>query len=281
MNASSTPYAFEFAPAGEPRAWQPEAGAVLERHSEADLVARAQRGDTEAMERLVETHTRLVYSIARRYRCRSLALEDLVQEGTVGFIMAVKRFDPGHGCRLSTYATHWIRQAIARAAGYTDRMIHVPAQTHAEIRRLGQIRDHLARELGREPGAWELAEAAGVEEGRVRRLLDGTPEPVSLEALVGEDQDTSLLDLAEDPAAVNPEQGALREGTRQQVRCLVESLRPREREVLEARFGLDGASHRTLEDLSRSMRLTREGVRQIEARAIRKLRHAMRSSQWD
>jgi RNA polymerase primary sigma factor len=262
-------------------AWERDlAGKGLARDDEAELVRRAQAGDRAATERLIEAHLRLVYSVARRYRCRSHSLEDLVQEGIVGLIMGIERFEPAHGCRLSTYALHWVRQAIARAAGRTDRLIHVPAQTTAEIRRLTRIRDERRQALGREPTDWELAETSGMDEERVRRLLGMNPETVSYEILVGAEQDASLLELAEDPNAVDPEQDVLREDAHEQVRRLVARLSPRERQVLEERFGLNGRTPCTLEELSRAMRLTREGVRQIEARAIRKLRHALRSAQW-
>ena len=253
----------------------------LGKQDEARLVRKAQAGDRVALARLIEANTRLVYSVVRRYRCRSYSQEDLVQEGILGLIAAIERFDAGHGCRLSTYALHWIRQAVARAADQNDQLIHIPAQAKAEARRLRKLREEQQQALGREPTEDELAAISGMEEERIKQLLGTVQEPVSFESLVGEDQDASLLELAEDPTAVNPEQGALAESYRQQVRRLVSSLRPRERQVLEERFGLAGGHPRTLDELSRQLRMTREGVRQIEARAIRKLRHALRSAQWD
>jgi len=265
--------------AGAPAGRSSEAG--LSRGEEIALVRRAQGGDRRAMDRLIEAHTRLIYSVARRYRCRSHSVEDLHQEGTLGLMLAVERFDPAHGCRLSTYALHWIRQAIARAAEYNDRLIHIPAQASSELRRLRKLQEELQRELGREPSDLELAEASGVDEARVAQLLGTVEEPVSFDAMIGEEQDSSLLELAEDPSAINPEVGALEGTYREQVRRLIGTLRPREQEVVMERFGLGGRPAVTLDELSRRLRITREGVRQIEARAIRKLRHALRSAQWD
>jgi RNA polymerase primary sigma factor len=256
-------------------------GAFLGREEEAFLVRRAQTGDRSALKRLIEANTRLVYSVARRYRCRSHSLDDLVQEGILGLIFAVERFDERRGCRLSTYALHWIRQAIARAAEQNDRLIHLPAQAAAELRRLRRLREEHQRDLGREPSEEELARASGVEEERVKQLLGSSQDPLSLESLIGPDQDSSLMEMAADPNAVDPEQGALLEAYREHLRCLLLNLKPRERSVLEARYGLAGDPARTLDDLSRQLRITREGVRQIEARAIRKLRHALRQGQWE
>lgn len=253
----------------------------LTRIEEIRLVRRAQAGDRQAMDALIEANSRLICSVARRYRCRSHQMEDLVQEGALGLMLAVERFDPSHGCRLSTYALHWIRQSIARAAEQNDRLIHIPAQAGVEMRRLRKLRDDMQRDLGREPSDLELADRSGVDEGRVRQLLGTVEEPVSFDSMIGADQDASLLELAEDPTAVNPEHGAVQESYREQVRRVLETLRPREREVVEERFGLAGRHPVTLDELSRRLRMTREGVRQIEARAIRKLRHALRSAQWD
>jgi RNA polymerase primary sigma factor len=284
--------AFEYA--GQPvseRKYSGEAGAVpswgyssdvplLERAEELALVRRARAGDHAAMSRLIAANIRLVYSVARRYRCRTHSLEDLVQEGILGLMLAVERFDETRGCRLSTYALHWIRQSIARAAEQNDRLIHMPAQAKSELRQLRKLVDQ-QRAVGREPSEAELAAASGLSEERVQQLLGSVQEPVSLEASVGTEQDCLLLELAEDPDAVNPEHDAVKDAYREQVRELVSCLRPRERWVVEERFGLAGGSPRTLDELSQRLRISREGVRQIEVRAIRKLRHALRCSQWD
>lgn len=256
-------------------------GSLLSRDEELTLIRRAQAGDRAAMDRLVRANVRLVSSVARRYRCRSFSTEDLVQEGVLGLILAIERFDTDRGCRLSTYALHWIRQAIARAAEQKDRLIHVPVQATAELRRLQKLREESQRVLGREPQDEELAEVTGIPVERVRRLLGTVQEPVSLEAMIGAEQDSPLLELAEDTEALNPETGALWEACQQDVRRLLASLRPRERQVVQDRFGLDGRTPQTLDEISRTLRISREGIRQIEARAIRKLRHALRESHWD
>jgi RNA polymerase primary sigma factor len=263
------------------RAAAPErSAALLERHVELDLIRKAQAGDSRAQQRLVEANLRLVHAQARRYRCRSHSLEDLVQEGVVGLVMAIRRFDPHRGCRLSTYALHWVRQAIARAAEYNDRLIHLPAEPAAELRRLRALRDDLRRELRREPSDHELADVSGVPEERVQSLLGLVQDPVSLETLVGDDSDASLSDFAPDPDSIDPEDNVVLEACRREIQRLVSRLGPRERQVVEERFGLGGKQARTLDELSRQMRISREGVRQIEVRAIRKLRRALDGREW-
>lgn len=255
--------------------WCGRATVGLERDEEADLVRRAQAGERAAMDRLIQANVRLVASVARRYHCRSYATEDLVQEGILGLITAVRRFDPGRGCRLSTYALHWIRQSIARAAEQRDRLIHVPAQATSDLRRLRKAREELQRELFRDPSEAELAAETGLPEDRVRRLQGSTQDPLSLEALIGLENDAPLLELAEDHCAENPEQSVLVGLYQKELLSLVALLRPRERCVVEERYGLGGGSPRTLDELSRHLQLSREGIRQIEARAIRKLRRAL------
>ena len=247
---------------------------------EVSLIRRAKAGDRRSMERLIQANARLIYKVARRYHCRSYSTEDLVQEGVLGLILAVERFDPERGCRLSTYAMHWIRQSIARAVEQNDRLIHVPMHTTAEVRRLLRLHEEQHQLLGRAPTAAELAALAGLTEDRVTELLRTVQDALSLEAMVGAEQDASILDLAEDPAALNPEQDALRGAYRQQVRRLIRDLRPRERTVLEERFGFDGRNPRTLDELSRSLCVSRERVRQIEAQAMRKLKHALHNADW-
>jgi RNA polymerase primary sigma factor len=250
----------------------------LRRDQEARLILNAQNGDHHSMERLIQAHSRLIYKVARRYHCRTYSLEDLVQEGVLGLILAIERFDPGRGCRLSTYAMHWIRQSIARAVEQNDRVIHVPMHTTAEVRRLLRLQDELLQETGRLPSAAQLSDASGIAEERVTELLRTVQDALSLEGLVGADQDASILDLVEDPLAPSPELNALRGAARQQVRALICALRPRERAVLEERFGFDGRIPRTLDELSRTLHVSRERVRQIEAQAIRKLRHALHNA---
>jgi RNA polymerase primary sigma factor len=258
-----------------------DASPFLGREEEVLLVRRAQAGDRQARERLVAANIRLIYREAHRYRCRSYSQDDLIQEGILGLMIAIDRFDESHGCRLSTYAMHWIRQSITRAVEQNDRLIHVPLQVTAELRRLLKLRDELHRDLGRPATDSELAQASGITEERVAHLLGSGLEAVSLEAMVGADGDSPLMDMAEDPSALDPEQDALLGVFRQQLRHLMGTLRPRERQVVEERFGFNDGHPRTLEDLSRRMRISRERVRQIEAAAMRKLRRALSAGNWD
>jgi RNA polymerase primary sigma factor len=253
----------------------------LRRIDEYRLIRKAQAGDRRALEQLINANLGLVYKVSRRYRCRTYSLDDLVQEGVVGLITAIERFDGGRGCRLSTYAVHWIRQAIARAVEQNDRLIHVPMHMHAEVRRVVRLREELQQQLGRVPTDEELGGAAGLPEERVGQLLGVGQEVVSLECSVGAEQDGSLLELCEDERVRDPEDDAIAGMYRQQLRMLLAGLRPRERQILEERFGFAGHHPCTLDDLSRRMRISRERVRQIETAAIRKLRRALSAAQLD
>lgn len=252
---------------------------ALRREDELHLIRTAQAGDRRALQRLVDANIRLVYKIARRYRCRTYILDDLVQEGVVGLIHAVKRFDSTRQCRLSTYAVHWIRQAIARAVEQNDRLIHVPMHTHAEVRRVMNVREELEQSLCRAPTDLEVAESAGVPEERITALMGIAQDPVSFECAVGAEQDGCLLDLTEDPDVANPERDVLSGIYHDQLRRFLSDLRPRERQVLEERYGFGGGHPRTLDDLSRTLRISRERVRQIETAAIRKLRRALAAAE--
>ena len=245
------------------------------------LILRAQRGCGAALETLVHRHRRLVTRIASRYRCRSFTHEDLIQEGIVGLLHAIARWDQARECRLSTYAVHWIRQSIARAVEQNDRLIHLPVQSHHDIRRIAAVRESLERELRRHPSDAEVAAAAGVSEERLRALAGAADEAVSLEQVIGRENDLSLLEVTVDPEAPDPEGGALRQAYHAQLRALVRALRPRERWILEERYGFTGGHPQTLEELSRQLRVSRERVRQIEAQAIRKIRHALHLHHWD
>lgn len=262
-----------------PAAQEPTVG--LPRSLELRLLQRAQAGDRRAVERLVDAHIRLVYKVARRYRCRSYSLEDLVQEGVVGLMQAIRRFDPARGCRLSTYAMHWIRQAITRAVEQNDRLIHVPTHATADLRSLTQAREEFVRDHGRLPTESELSAATGIDEERIVALLGSAQDALSLETLVGHDQEVSILEMAEDPTALDPESDAVLGVYRRHLRSLVAELKPREREILEERYGFNGKSPRTLEDISRDLRVSRERVRQIEVQAMRKLRYALSRGQWE
>ncbi len=273
------------APGGRVVAWGPPRTTTPGKQSlsEADelaLIRRTQSGDDRARERLIAQNMRLVYSIARRYRCRSLTLDDLVQEGVIGLLTAIERFDSTHGCRLSTYASHWIRQAITRAVEQNDRLIRLPVHASSELRQLELTRTELRQQLQRDPDVDELADASALSSERVRQLL-GATEPVSLESLVGEDQDMQLGEIAADENAVDPEQGTLAGAGAEELRRMLTLLEARERRVIEMRYGLTGQPAMSLQDMSARMGISREGVRQIEVRALARLRRALRAAHWD
>ena len=253
----------------------------LSRDEEAVLIRRAQAGDKKAMDRLIRASIRLVYRVTRRYRCRSLSQEDLVQEGVMGLMIAVERFDLSQGYRLSTYALHWIRQSVARAVNQYDQMIHVPLQVTADARRLDRLAELKQHQLGRLPDEMELATEAGLPEERVAKLSRVSRDVVSLEAMAGPDQDSWLTDRTVDESAVNPEADAVWGMYRQHLRTMIGRLNSREQIVVRERFGLENGQARTLDELSQRLGVSRERVRQIETRAIQKLRYALREGQWD
>src|SRR5262245_23654458 len=225
---------------------------ILTNQEEAALVRRAQSGDDRARERLVQLNIRLVYRIARRYRCRSLTLEDLAQEGIIGFLVAVDRFDLTQGCRLGTYASHWIRQSIARAIEHNDRLIRLPVQAASELRLLEQSRSQLRQELNREPNEEEIAGACSLTSERICQLM-GATDPISLEALIGPDQELSLSEIAVDDNAADPEEGTLAGAGRDELRRSLRVLDERERHVILRRYGLDGNPALTLQEMSALM----------------------------
>jgi len=242
------------------------------------LIARAQQGDAAARERLIRANLRLVFSVAHRFRCRMLGLEDLVQEGIIGLITAVERFDLTRGCRLSTYATHWIRQAITRAIEQNDRLIRLPVHAGAELRKVHRAAKDLQQSLKREPSVDDLAHACDLSPERIQHLLDSSMEPISLEALIGGESDAPLLDFTADQRSADPADDTVHEEGMESLQRLLDLLRPRERLVLTARYGLDGSKPSSLRDLSEQVGMSREGVRQIEARALKKLRRAHRAT---
>lgn len=251
------------------------------RDEETALIRRAQAGDGAAMERLIRASIRLVYRVTRRYRCRSLSQDDLVQEGIMGLITAIERFDVSQGYRLSTYAMHWIRQSVARAVGQYDQMIHVPLQVTSDARRLKRLSEVKQSQLGRVPNEAELASEAGVPEARVFQLAGALREVISLETLIGPEHGGGILERAEDETAVNPERDALWGIYRQYLGSCIRDLGIREQLVLTERFGLENGQAKTLDELSRELGISRERVRQIETRAIQKLRYALREAHWD
>lgn len=231
------------------------------------LLLRAQAGDDVARAEMLEKHRGLVCSVARKFECPTMELQDLIQEGIIGLARAIDLFDPGRGFQFSTYAVHWIRQAITRAIDNKARLIRMPVNTGYAAIRVQRAQQALTAALDRSPTVEEIAAEAGVPSRRVTRLLDGISETVSLE----ERPAGTAKELA-DPRMPTPEEAAMVEAEREMVRGLVSALPDRERHVIQRRFGLDSGEHRTLRQLAEELAMTPQGVRRIEARALKQLR---------
>jgi RNA polymerase primary sigma factor len=245
-------------------------GPLLTATQERELARRKDMGDEEAKRRLIESNLRLVMSIARNYQFAGVPLLDLIQEGNLGLIRAVEKFDYRRGFKLSTYATWWIRQAITRAIADQGRTIRLPVHVVDQVRRVTKARRTLGQKLGREPTPAELAKETGFEQKRVEELLDLVEDPVSLETPIGEG-DSLYADLMEDEAAALPEEVTAEHLRRAEVQEALEKLSPRQRKVLELRYGLAGEHPRSLEEVGKVLGVTRERVRQLESNAFREL----------
>ncbi|NJP41513.1 RNA polymerase sigma factor RpoD [Oscillospiraceae bacterium HV4-5-C5C] len=250
---------------------------LLTADEEKDLAQRIKEGDLDAKDHLIEANLRLVVSIAKRYVGRGMSFLDLIQEGNLGLLKAVDKFDYTKGFKFSTYATWWIRQAITRAIADQARTIRIPVHMVETINKLIRVQREMVQKLGRDPEVEELAEEMGMTPDKVREIMKISQEPVSLEKPIGEEEDSHLGDFIPDDDAPSPADQAAFTLLKEQLLEVLSGLTPREEKVLRLRFGLDDGRTRTLEEVGREFNVTRERIRQIEAKALRKMRHPSRS----